>query len=66
MGLPRGAPKELGHGAFGAVFLRKNEKMCEVALNVFRHGASEMPSIRSWRFSPPGRTCQSASSERTW
>ena len=39
MGLPRGAPKELGHGAFGAVFLRKNEKMCEVALNVFRHGA---------------------------
>ena len=36
MHLPKGTPKELGQGSFGAVFLRISEKLYEVALKVSR------------------------------
>ena len=34
--LPKGTPKELGRGTFGAVFLRKGDKTGELALKVYR------------------------------
>ena len=34
--LPKGTPKELGHDSFGAVLLRKCERLGEVALKVYR------------------------------
>ena len=34
--LPKWTPKELGHGSFGAVFLRKCDRLGEVALTVYK------------------------------
>ena len=35
MGLSKGTPKELGHGSFGAVFLRKCDSLGDVAVKVY-------------------------------
>ena len=34
--VPKGTPKELGHGTFGAVFLRKGDKTGQLALKFYR------------------------------